>query len=1076
MTQDAAQNAVIGAAATASGIIVGAPGTGKTHTLIERVVRLLEVDGLAPEQVLVLTPSRQAATALRDRVGVRIGQATPGPLARSLGSFAFQIVRGAMVRAGAEPPALLTGADQDRLIADLLAGDAEDAAITWPEALSPTVRGSTGFRSELRAFLAECVELGAHPAELRAEGDPAWTAVADFLVEYRAVLDSARAAHRDAADLLAEAAAILRTADAPTLGALAALRVVLIDDAQELTRGGVAVVQALRARDVAVLAFGDPDISSGAFRGATPELFAQLAGALGEVHVLDAPHRQVADLTTLTRTVTQAIGAAGRVDHRRAPQALPSDDGREPSVRTFLAPSPHEELDRIAGVMREWHLSEDVPWDRMAVIAHDTRQVAQLETELAAREIPTRAAGIQRPLGSESVVRDIVDVVRLALMPPEERTPHDWEEALRTPFGGMDAIGLRRLRARLRHIELDLGGSTPARELLRQALTSPDHFTLIDAHEARIAARFAQTVAEVSAAAAAGETIHDLLWRVWDQARAVDGRRLHVAWRESSLQAGGAETARALDALVSLFGAAKRFVERTPNEKPEAFVRDVLDSEVPEDSLSSPERPGRVTLLTPATALGTEFDAVVVAGVQDGIWPNVRLRGGLLQSWRLADALHAARTGVAEEPPGTLDRRRAALHDELRLFVRAISRPRARLLITAVDDDDMTPSPFFAFLPTPEPPELHASAEHPLTLRGLVARHRRVLTTSTATAAREHAAGQLAVLAREGVPGADPLDWYGVTPSTTGAPMHDLAVEAARVSPSRMESFEECELNWAVSALGGDSVMPPSAGIGTIVHEAMEKVPDGDLDRLRAVLAEHWPELDFETAWIGRKERRRADLYIDRLHSYLAAVSAEGGRVLAGEVEFRFAVDIPEEDDASTPEVHGVSGEAEPHPHRAIVHGFIDRVEAYSPGGGEHAKARGQRWTRMAAPEAERVVVVDLKTGKYEPESEQKVADHAQLAAYQVAVQQGLVEGADPAALAGARLVLVAKTLAGSDFRVAHQHTLAGEERVRFLGRIADAARGMSAASFTAHVDAHCADTQWRVQPCRIHTVAAVSS
>ncbi|MBT2475953.1 PD-(D/E)XK nuclease family protein, partial [Microbacterium sp. ISL-103] len=289
-------------------------------------------------------------------------------------------------------------------------------------------------------------------------------------------------------------------------------------------------------------------------------------------------------------------------------------------------------------------------------------------------------------------------------------------------------------------------------------------------------------------------------------------------------------------------------------------------------------------------------------------------------------------------------------------------------------------------------------------------------------------------------------------------------------------SFEECELNWAVSALGGDTVMPPSAGIGTIIHEAMEQVPDGELDRLRDVLAEHWPELDFETAWIGRKERRRADLYIDRLHSYLSDVAADGGRVIAGEVEFRFAVEIPEEADVS-PAVHAASVEGDPHPHHALVHGFIDRVEAYAPGGGEHAKARGKKWTRMVDSQGgERVVVVDLKTGKYEPESEQKVADHAQLAAYQVAVQEGLIAGADPAALAGARLVLVAKTLAGSDFRVAHQHTLAGDERVHFLGRIAEAARGMSASSFTAHVEAHCADTQWRVQPCRIHTVAAVSA
>jgi superfamily I DNA/RNA helicase len=109
MTGDAAQRAVVEAAVTASGVIIGAPGTGKTRTLIDRVVHLIDAEGLRPEEVLVLTPNRQAATALRDRIGVRIAQATPGPLARSLGSFAFQLVRGAMVQAGAEPPALLTG-------------------------------------------------------------------------------------------------------------------------------------------------------------------------------------------------------------------------------------------------------------------------------------------------------------------------------------------------------------------------------------------------------------------------------------------------------------------------------------------------------------------------------------------------------------------------------------------------------------------------------------------------------------------------------------------------------------------------------------------------------------------------------------------------------------------------------------------------------------------------------------------------------------------------------------------------------------------------------------------------------
>lgn len=1090
MTVDAGQRTVVEAAVEVSGVIIGAPGTGKTQTLIDRVAALLGAHGLAPEEVLVLTPNRQAATVLRDRIGVRIGQATPGPLARSLGSFAFQLVRGAMVHAGEEPPALLTGADQDRIIADLLAGDLDDESAghpsRWPESLSPGVRASKGFRSELRAFLAECSELGVQPHELQASQRPVWRAVGAFIDEYRGVLAGMRTAYRDAADLLSEAAAILRDADAAELGSLAALRVVLIDDAQEITRGGITVVSALRARGIAVLAFGDPDISSGAFRGASPQLFHELSGVLERVFVLDAPHRQKPALTDLTRTVTQAIGVAGRVEHRRAPGPAPQTSDTQASVdapvQTFLAPSPYEEADRIAGTLRDWHLTHGIAWSDMAVIAHDTRQVTSLETELAAREVPTRAAGVQRPLGSEGVVRDIVGIVRLALTPVEAREPAMLIDALRSPFGGMDAVGLRRLRARLRHVELADGGSTPASELLRQAMAFPAHFAFVDAPEARVASRFATTLAETAAAAEAGETIHELLWRIWDRARALDGSRLQQYWRAASEQPGGGETARALDALVALFDAAKRFVERTPNERPEVFVRDILDSEVPEDTLSTPERPGLVTLLTPATALGTQFDAVIVAGVQDGVWPNVRLRGGLLETWRLADAVSASRTGQPETAPGVLDRRRDALHDELRLFVRALSRARSRIVVTAVDDDATGPSPFFGFLPEPPPASAHPAAEHPLTLRGLVARHRRTLTSSTDPGARADAATQLHVLAREGVPGADPKEWYGISAPSTTAPLHDLSVEAARVSPSKMESFEECELNWAISALGGDTVLPPSAGMGTIIHEAMETVPDGDLEKLRAVLAEHWPELDFETEWIGRKERRRADLYVERLHSYLGEVSGDRGRVLASEVEFRFAVDVEadeglraDDDLVTAPAVH-VGAEANG-PNRAIVHGFIDRVEAYPTGAGEHAAARGRGWTDMAeGANGERVVVVDLKTGKNEPTTDAKCEEHAQLAAYQIAVQQGLIDGADAGALAGARLLLVANTLSGSDYRVAHQHTLVGEPRARFLNRLASAARGMSGDSFTAHVEAHCADVQWRVHPCRIHTVPAVSA
>lgn len=1062
---DEGQRAVAQLSADASGVVVGAPGTGKTAALIARVERLLAERAVTPDEIIVLTPTRQTATALRDRLGAGLDLATPGPLARSTASFAFQLVRSAAVAAKDALPQLLTAGDQDRIIAELLAGDEEDAAAgrpRWPESLGDQVRRSRAFRAELRALYAQCSELGLAPADLgrlgAAHERPSWSAAASFFEEYRYTLARMRAAHRDPAELVREAATLLATAAPDRIGPAAALRVVLVDDSQELTRGGIALLDAARRRGIAVLAFGDPDIGSGAFRGAGPELFDELIGLLGAVHVLETPHRASPGLTRLSRTVTASIGAGSRVDHRRAP-GPPTDD--EASIATIIAASPYEEVDRIARTLREWHVMSEIPWDALAVIAHDTRQIAQLEVELAAREVPTRAASVPRPLGRESVVRDLVGLVRLGLTPVAERDPDALADALVTPYGGLDAVGLRRVRARLRVAELAEGGSRSASELLAEALAEPALLTLIDAPEARRAEALAGTLTLVHDEAARGATIHELLWIVWDRSR------LERRWTRQAAGTGpvAEEAARALDALVALFSAAKRAVERAPEEGPGRFIREILDSEVPEDLLTAPERTGAVALLTPAAALGTQFEAVVIAGVQDAVWPNTRLRGGLLDGWLLADSAAAWREGRESAVPAVLDRRRAVLHEELRLFVRALSRARTRLVVTATSDDDTGPSALFAYLPEPDDGAAGA-AEHPLTLRGLVAQHRRTLTTSADDADRAYAAGQLALLADAGVPGARPVQWYGVMAPSSDAPLHDLTRGPVRVSPSRLEGFEKCGLDWAVRTLGGDT-RSFSSGLGTILHAAMEEAPQGELDALRAVVDARWGELEFEAPWLERQERVWADTLVRRLHSYLRRFHHEGGEAIGAETRFRLVVELPETPDAEPRVWPVIEGEVRPAVPTALLSGSIDRVEVYPPGRGEAVP--------LSEAEAPRVVVMDLKTGRSESRvSDDKVREDAQLAAYQLAVSEGLIDGVEGASNAGARLLVLSRTLKNTEYRIAHQAAMAPDDRTAFLMRIAEDARGMASASFIANVDTHCTDDRFAV--CRLHTVRAVSA
>ncbi|WP_438352594.1 ATP-dependent helicase [Microbacterium sp. CJ88] len=1036
---DAAQRVVLDLPADASGVVVGAPGTGKTATLVARVAALVRA-GLDPDQVLVLTPSRQTATALRDRLGLAVGRATSGALARSVPALAFQLVRGAEVHGGAEPPQLLTGGDEDQILHDLLAGDADDerhgAPSRWPDWLAAPIRATAGFRTDVRTFLAECATLGVEPDRLRAlaaELDiPVWVSLASFAAEYQQVRADMRGAHRDAAGLVREAIGVLRTAPpgAPAvLGPFGRVRALLIDDAQELTLGGVELIEACAARGVAVLAFGDPDVGAGAFRGATPENFARLARTLGGVRALTTVHRGTAAQVDLVREVTQRIGAVGVVAHR----AAPSGDGHaDASVRAFALRSTSEEYDVIARMLRERHVHDGVPWSQCAVIAHDTRQVAALETELSAREVPARASGPGRALGALRPVRDLLRLIEIGTRDAATWTPDELSDVLLGACGGLDPIELRRLRTTLRHAELADGGERPGRELLASAMAQPLEFDLIDTREARRAAKTARTLAALAARHAEGATAHELLWTAWEESR------LQKRWLEASRGSGplAEQAGRDLDAMVALFESAKRFVERGTEENPRVFLLSVLSSDVAEDRLSAPPPPQSVRVLTPAGALGAEFDTVVVAGVQDGVWPNTRLRGGLLDTWRLADA--AARAASPEAAaPGILDRRRGAMHDELRLFARAVSRARERLIVTAVDDDDTGPSPFFEFLPAAEPAA--RSMEHPLSLRGTVARHRRTLTEQSAPArARERAAAQLALLSDAGVAGAAAHEWYGVAAATSDAPLRDLNREDVRVSPSRLHALEECELNWVIGDLGGDPG-GTTAGIGTIIHAALEHAAGSDEAALWAQVEQRWGELSFEAPWRDRAEQTRARDLVRRLHLYLRRFEQAGGTLIGAEPHFEVA--IPIEDAVAF--AHGV-----------VLSGYIDRVELTPEG---------------------TVLILDLKTGKNEPTTAAKVIDNPQLAAYQLAFEAGAIPEAAGHPSGGAALLVLRPTAKRDDYAVPLQPPLDDERRTAFVERIGGAVAVMRGTRFSAPYEEHCRDDH-SYGLCRIHTVSAVSA
>lgn len=1014
---DPAQRSVIELPDDASAAVIGAPGTGKTTTLVELVADRVLGRGWTTDQLLVLTPTRVTATRLRDAIALRLAVPTTGPMARTVNSLAFEVVRDAARSAGSAPPRLVTGAEQDFDISELLAGHLLDGTgPQWPEELGPEVRRLRRFRSELRELMMRATEYGISTDRLRAlarqEGRPAWAAAADFVDEYLRVVTAAREAQLDPAELSRYAAASIRS-DSPG-ERVAALRLVVVDDLQEFTESSLAILRALADRGVAVIAFGDPDVAANAFRGGEPDALGRLSAVLALPDLvrvtLGVSHRHGPALRALVSSVTGRIGSAAAGTQRQAVAGAVSSTALP--IARIVATTPAREWAAVARVLRERHLQAGVPWSELAVIVRSGAQIPVIARALSLAEVPVRTSAAGTALRDDPAARALLAVVEAGI----GRAPLTGSLAtglLTGPFGGLDRLGLRRLRLALRAEEVAGGGRRTADALLVEGLAAPGRFVTIDHRVGRAAEKLASTLALLRAS---DGTIEELLWIAWEQSG------LAQSWHDQALGTGiaAAEANRNLDGVVALFTAAKRFVERRPGTPPGTFLADVLDAEVAEDTLSARPADDSVLVSTPPGTVGLEFDTVVVAALQDGVWPNLRLRGSLLA------AQHLVRV-VAGDRSSAVDERRQVLGDELRMFALAISRARSRLVLAAVSNDDEAESPFLGLAAAT--PLLDSASVTPLTLRGLTGRLRRELV-SDRTEHRDEAAATLATLAAGRVPGADPADWHGLLPLSSTGPLFDG--EPIPVSPSSLEKLVDSPLDWFLDRIAG-SESGVIANVGTIVHAAMETAEDQSADGLWAVIEERWDELLFDAPWLAERQRRITRGFTEALAEYLGHF-ARDGKVLVG-AESRFRLEVGE----------------------AVISGSIDRVERAKDGS---------------------VVIVDLKTGS--PITSQAAIDaHPQLGAYQLAYASGILDEAlaehGEHSGGGAKLLFVKQGVGSTLYREGLQAPLTPEQLEEFRERVRMASILIAAAEFEGKLEL-LTYGMGDVSRLRLHRVKAVSS
>ena len=301
-------------------LLTGIPGTGKTHHFTERALRYL-ADGRDPARLLILAPTRTAATRMRDAIAAASDRSLSVAPTRAWAAYAFDLLKRAQTRGlltGVEGNLkLLSGPEQDVIIGELLANHAAGIAPgpAWPDSLREALP-TRGFRHEIRDFFDRMAEYDLTAEDVQAlardYNRPIWAALAQLHTEYRAVRALRAKNAYDPAVLINDACRLLLRNPEFLAEERRRYDLVLIDDVQELSPSIYRLLRLITAEeppaDAAALAAEHPEVFAAApevimtysdeavvqgFRGARPDLVRTLPESF--------PHLAESTLTTSYR-------------------------------------------------------------------------------------------------------------------------------------------------------------------------------------------------------------------------------------------------------------------------------------------------------------------------------------------------------------------------------------------------------------------------------------------------------------------------------------------------------------------------------------------------------------------------------------------------------------------------------------------------------------------------------------------------------------------------------------------------------------------------------------------------------
>jgi DNA helicase-2/ATP-dependent DNA helicase PcrA len=567
-------------------LVLAGAGSGKTRVIVHRIARLVRDERVLPWHVLAVTFTNKAAGEMRERLEQLLGDAARELWVSTFHAFGARFLRREAASAGLDASfPIYDTDDQLRLVKQAMAalrmGDGEP--LTPREALSRIDRWKNH----------GVAPAAAEAAPYDVEGQAARAVYARYEEGLR------RAGAVDFGDLLLRPQQVL-DADARLRERWAGrFRYVLVDEFQDTNPAQYRLVKLLAGPRRNVCVVGDDDQAIYRWRGA------DVSNILGFDQ--DFPGTSVVKLEENYRSTSFILEAAHAVisqaTRRREKKLFTRREGGQP-LAMMVGADEHEEAERIASGIQACRRA-GAPWEEIAVLYRTNAQSRPLEAALRGARVPyvvVRGTSFY----DRAEVKDAAAYLRLALAP---RSDLDLLRVVNRPARGIGEKSVERLQAFAAERGL----------ALFDALAGVEEMGDLAPKARKALAAFRDLVQELHRRVAsldAGIAVQEVL----EKSQMIERLRAE----------GTDEAVERAENLMELLAAAREFDEARAGTPPPGDADEPATPPLArfleqiallgEADADTPE--GRVALMTLHAAKGLEFEAVFLAGMEDGVLPH----------------------------------------------------------------------------------------------------------------------------------------------------------------------------------------------------------------------------------------------------------------------------------------------------------------------------------------------------------------------------------------------------------------------------------------------------------------------